>query len=401
MRILHLLGDRKLPRRPDEEDSSGAVRAVLELARAQAGLGRDTSIAAVGEQAWRAEWNGVHLIGLARARWARARIQGRMLDFSGHLPFVLLTRRTTFDIVHGHLYSYLRLLRAGRRVVHFHSDPFYRGGKNEGIDLKPADFAVIRRHSDAQVAVSQFIAGELERGFGGLGNVHLVYNGVDQTRFDPQRWREARLRLRQEWGVRHDQVVFLFVGAVVPEKGVIGLARAFAQIAADLPDAHLALAGASGLWGGSLATQGRHVDYEDAVRQALGAPLAAGQARFLGKVSASEMPAVYAAGDVVVIPSVCREAFPLTALEALASERPVIASAAGGLVEVVNKHNGILVPPGAEAALGAALCALAADPARREQLGRSARQQARQFSWETAARQLDAVYRPSAAKKVG
>src|SRR5439155_15062333 len=137
------------------------------------------------------------------------------------------------------------------------------------------------------------------------------------------------------------------------------------RLAADLPDVHLALAGASGLWGGPLAAQGVHDDYEDTVRHALRAPLAAGRAHLLGKVPASDMPAVYAAGDLVVIPSVCREAFPLTALEALASERPVIASAAGGLVEVVNEHNGILAPPGDEAALEAAMRALVADRARR------------------------------------
>jgi glycosyltransferase involved in cell wall biosynthesis len=111
------------------------------------------------------------------------------------------------------------------------------------------------------------------------------------------------------------------------------------------------------------------------------------------------MPAVYNASDAVVVPSVCREAFGLVALEALAAGRPVIASSTGGLVEIVNEHNGILVPPGDEAGLEAAMRALSGDLALRRRLGRAARQHAQQFSWGGAAGQLDAIYQDILARK--
>jgi glycosyltransferase involved in cell wall biosynthesis len=390
--ILHVLGDCKLPRDPDHDGASGVVNAVLEIARAQVSLGHNVSVAFAGAESFRSEWQGVQLVGLEIKPWARVRVNGRALDFRRHVPYVSLTRQYQFDVAQGHLYSYLRFLRAKRRIAQFHSDPFYKGRQNEGLDLKPADFANIARNSDAQVAVSQFIAGELERGFAGLGNVHVVHNGVDTARFNPERWQEARSRLRGAWGVQPGEVVFLFVGALVSEKGIIHLARAFTRLASAAPGVHLALAGASGLWGGAPARGGSD-EYEDELRRTLRAPLEAGRAHLLGKIPSADMPAVYAASDVVVIPSVCRDAFPLVALEALASARPVIASSTGGIVETVNDHNGILAPPGDEARLEAALRTLAENSTLRERLGDAARQQAKRFSWQAAAQRLDAIYR--------
>jgi glycosyltransferase involved in cell wall biosynthesis len=400
MKILHLLGDRNLPRDPDDAAVGGVVRAPLELARAQVSLGHEVSIAIVGKETWQATWHGVQLVGLAMVPWARVRVNERRLDFRQHLPYVFFTRRHTFDIVHGHLYLYMRFLRAKRRVVHLHGDPLYKGSRNEGIDLKPADFARIVRYSDAQVAVSKFVANELELSLGGLGNVHVVSNCVETARFNPEHQKEAGLRLRRAWGVQNGEIVFLFAGAIVPEKGVIHLARAFTRLAVHTPRVHIVLAGTSGIWGGALEQHGVHADYEHEVRRALQVAIEAGRVHFLGKVPAAEMPGVYAASDVVILPSVCREGFGLVILEALASERPVIASSTGGLVETVNEQNGILVPPGDEAGLEAAMRTLAIDHDLRRRLGIAARQQARCFSWENAARQLDNIYRSIAARRV-
>jgi len=400
MNIVHFLGAAKLPRRPGDEGASGVVNAVLEIARAQVGLGHRVSVACAGETAFRAEWQGVQLVGLKIAPWARVHMQGRTLDFRRHLPYAAFARRHSFDVAQGHVYSYLRFLRAGRRIAHFHSDPFYKGRQNEGLDLKAADFAHVLRHTDAQVAVSRFIAGELQRGFEGRGNLHVVYNGVDAARFNPERWQAARTRLRQQWGVREGEIVFLFVGALVAEKGVTHLSRAFARLAAQVPGIHLALAGASGLWGVATARDAVQQPYEREVRQMLQAALVSGQAHLLGKVSAADMPAIYAAGDVVVVPSVWREAFPLVTLEAMASARPVIGSSTGGIVETVNDQTGLLAAPGDDRALEAALRTLAEDPQLRERLGAGAWRQAQTFSWPAAARQLDTIYRLDMEQKV-
>lgn len=392
MNIVHLLGSRQLPRQPDQEAASGVARVALEIARRQVAQGHTASVISIDQGFWQTTWEGVTLAGIAVASGARIHIRQTTLDFRQHLPYVLLTLRNSYDIIHGHIYSYMRFLRARARIVHFHSDPFYRGRRNEGIDLKESDFKAIAKNSNAQIAVSHFIGQELQRGFGTMGNVHVIHNGVDTERFDPQRCHQAGLALRNEKNIPKYAVVFLFCGAIVKEKGVIHLARAFAQLALERDDVHLIVAGGSNLWGGVLGHKSGLSDYEEEIRLTLHQSLAHNQVYFLGNVPSSHMPAVYAASDVIVIPSIWREPFPLVALEGLAAAKPIIGSSIGGIVETVSNDNGRLVEPENEAELLQAMRTLTESPTLRKQLGSVSQQKAHSFTWEAALQQIDRIY---------
>jgi glycosyltransferase involved in cell wall biosynthesis len=89
------------------------------------------------------------------------------------------------------------------------------------------------------------------------------------------------------------------------------------------------------------------------------------------RVSHSEMPALYQAADVTLVPS--REGFGLVYLESMACGVPVVGVSEGASVEVVGDKGGVLVPPGSgfEQRLGEALVRLEADAAHRQTLGRS------------------------------
>jgi glycosyltransferase involved in cell wall biosynthesis len=376
MKILHLLGDLRLPQNPDTERASGVVRAALEIARAQARKGQQTQVVAVGQESWQSKWQGVQLRQLRAMPWARL---GR-LDFSLHAPYVLLTQRQHFAVIQGHLYPYLRFLRADKRIVHFHSDPFHQGAN--------ADLPHIAAHCDAMVAVSDFIADRIKQGLPSA-RVYRVYNGVDHSRFEAQAMGQKRLEQRRAWGLSEDQTLFLYAGAVVPEKGVIHLARAFAQLASTLCTVNLAIAGGSALWHQNHGAN-KGAEYEEQVRRVL-EPLGS-RVRLLGLVSAGQMPSIYAAADALVVPSVWNEPFPLVALEALASGLPVIASRVGGLPEQVGPNNGLLVEPGDEAGLQAALRMLATQPQARKTLGQNGRQGVAPMTWDRAAIELDEVY---------
>lgn len=379
MKVLHLVGQLLLPKDPEHEQASGAVRVALELARQQAAAGHEPWVVSVGPEAWRQEWQGVRLVQLKPLPWAR----WRGLDFRAHLPYVLLSLREGFDVAHGHLYSYLRFLRARARVVHVHHDPLHEGAG--------ADLAAVARHCDAFVAVSQFVARRLEQGLGSAERVHRVYNAVDTERFDPARYARERAELRERWGIKAGDPTWLYAGAVVPEKGVLHLARAFARLAERIPQAHLVIAGGSALWRQSFEREDPQAAYELEVRRALAAAEARGQVHWLGVVGGGEMPAVYAACDGLVVPSVWLEPFGLVAAEALACERPVVASNVGGLPEVV-QGGGKLVPPGDEAALESALRDLSQNPALRQQLGSHGRRAMQALTWEQVAAEVEAIY---------
>ena len=97
---------------------------------------------------------------------------------------------------------------------------------------------------------------------------------------------------------------------------------------------------------------------------------------------------------VFALPSV-HEGFPLAALEASASGLPIVASAVGGIAElVVHERTGYLVPRGDDAALAARLGALLQDDKLRVQMGNAARSHVNnQFTVDEMVRRTTAVYR--------
>jgi glycosyltransferase involved in cell wall biosynthesis len=97
--------------------------------------------------------------------------------------------------------------------------------------------------------------------------------------------------------------------------------------------------------------------------------------------------------SIAVVPSLWPDPSPLVALEAMAASRPVVASAVGGLTNlVVDGTTGILVPPGDSAALRAGIRQLLGDPARREAMGRAGRQRAAAFSASALVPRVERLY---------
>jgi glycosyltransferase involved in cell wall biosynthesis len=168
---------------------------------------------------------------------------------------------------------------------------------------------------------------------------------------------ENDTRLRDALGFAPHHVVFGYVGRFAPIKDLPTLVRGFARVAARVPDARLLLVGDGEL---RAATE-RLVD-----------ELAVGdRVRFTGWMR--DLDAVYGALDVAVLASI-NEGTPLVLLEAMAAGRAVVATAVGGVEDIVeHDRTGILVPPRDDRALADAMERLAAAPEVRGQLGEAAR----------------------------
>jgi glycosyltransferase involved in cell wall biosynthesis len=184
------------------------------------------------------------------------------------------------------------------------------------------------------------------------GRARVVGNGVDLDRFTFDA--EGRNRVRAELGVTPADLVVGGVGRRVAEKGI----REFAA-AAD------ALAGrAKFVWIGPVDP-----DKSDALTEDLSG------VQFVGE--RSDMPAVYSALDIFVLPSY-REGFSRSGMEASACGRPMVLTDIRGCREV-GKHDEhvLLVPPADPTALTTAIERLLADEALRERLGSAACNRAR------------------------
>ena len=153
------------------------------------------------------------------------------------------------------------------------------------------------------------------------------------------------------------EVVFGYVGRLVPVKNLPMLLEAFSRVRARVPCARLVLVG-----DGELA---------DSLRETAGRLGIADWVAFTGW--RSDLREVYAGVDAVVLTSV-NEGTPVAAIEAMAAGLPVVATAVGGVPDVITDgENGLLVPSGDVVGMAAAMERLAVDAAVRHRLGRSAR----------------------------
>ncbi|HEX8830306.1 MAG TPA: glycosyltransferase family 4 protein, partial [Longimicrobium sp.] len=133
---------------------------------------------------------------------------------------------------------------------------------------------------------------------------------------------------------------------------------------------------------------------EQAARLGLG-----GRVVFQGFVSQDELKARIAACDCFVLPAVVdakgdTEGLGVVLLEAMTYGKPVIASAAGGIVDIVrDEQNGYLVPPGDAGALAGAIRVCVENPERARALGAQGRLDVEKgFSWPVIAEKLKTLY---------
>jgi glycosyltransferase involved in cell wall biosynthesis len=208
--------------------------------------------------------------------------------------------------------------------------------------------------------------------------VTVLHSGVNE-RFRPVTDAAALAAVRARCGLGQTPFV-LAVGTVQPRKNYELLVRAFRSVAETLPHA-LVIAGGRGWLAEGLQAE---INRQGLTERVL----------LPGFVDDADLPALYAAADLFVFPSLY-EGFGLPLLEAMACGVPVISSDASSLPEVAatgDEPAALLLPPGDEAVWAAAMLRLLGDPAARQRLIEAGRAQAARFTWGRAARQLAALY---------
>jgi glycosyltransferase involved in cell wall biosynthesis len=167
-------------------------------------------------------------------------------------------------------------------------------------------------------------------------NIDVLYNCVDIDRFHPDS-KDNAAALRSKYNLAPEEIVFMFSGRVVPEKGAYELVTAFSRICERYPTKLLIVGSA---WF-------HLVDADDYLKMVMTTanPMKE-KIIFTGYIYPEDMPGMYAMADVVVIPSIWEEAFGVVALEAMAMKKPMIVSESGGLVEVVSKSNALFIYKG-------------------------------------------------------
>jgi starch synthase len=300
------------------------------------------------------------------------------------------------DLVHSHTWyanmggHLAKLLHGVPHVMTAHSLEPLRPWKAEqlggGYALSSWAERTAIEAADAVIAVSHGMREDILDCYPALdpARVHVVHNGIDTVLYRPTPGADALAR----HGIDPDRPYVLFVGRITRQKGVPHLLRAARSLS---PSAQLVLcAGAPD----TPAIDQEFRELVDALRE-----LRDGVFWIPEMLPRPEVVQLLSQAAVFVCPSVY-EPLGIVNLEAMACGTPVVASAVGGIPEVVRDGvTGLLVPydekdPAAfEAALAEALNSVIADPAAAARMGEAGRERTvREFGWDAIARQTVAVY---------
>lgn len=291
----------------------------------------------------------------------------------------IMLKRERFDILHLHeplapTLPLLFLKHSGSfNIGTFHA---YSSSSLGYPLLKPLLMKYFRR-LHGRIAVSNAAKGFISRYF--KGNYRIIPNGIDVDRFNPRvppidRYRDGNLNI-------------LFVGSLVPKKGLIFLLEAFKLIRPKFPRTRLIVVGSGPLEKSYKNWAGKHI----------------GEGVFFEGAQHELLPSYYATCDIFCASSPAgAESFGIILLEAMASGRPVVASEILGYDEVITDgKEGLTFEPGNSRDLARALGVLVANAPLREKMGRAGRRTASEYSWDEVSRSVSDYYSEVIARQGG
>jgi glycosyltransferase involved in cell wall biosynthesis len=272
---------------------------------------------------------------------------------------VALDTAQGFDLFQGQFLAPAGYLAA--LAARYRGKPSVVSARGNDVDLMPFDrrratFALkALEWADAVVAVTRDLARKAAA-LSGRDDVQIIHNGVDTELFAPQ---PPDPDLRERLGL-DDRPVIAFLGEARAKKGLGRMLRIYPRLCEAVPVQML-------LVGGVRKDDKEMVKFFQRQHRDLPFHLVPPQPNI-------EMPKYYALSDIVILPSL-RDGLPNTLLEAMACGRLVVASAVGGMLDVVSDgYDGLLLPARDDDAWVDSLQRLLLDPQTRDQLGSAARQ---------------------------
>jgi glycosyltransferase involved in cell wall biosynthesis len=189
----------------------------------------------------------------------------------------------------------------------------------------------------------------------------------------------ARIDLRKKWDIPPKGIVFIFIGRVLKAKGIFELLEAFCLLTKKLPDAYLIFVG-----------EGK--DKKNLVKKAVRIGIS-NRVIFIGRRPQEELPHWLSMSDILMLPSYS-EGLPNVVAEAMACQRPVIATKVGGIPEIIaDGKSGILVEPKDSVTLADAMQRVARDKDLRFRMGDLGRKIViEKFSWDENIRKIINLY---------
>lgn len=308
----------------------------------------------------------------------------RMRSFSvGLRRFIHVLKMERIDIIHTHgfgvgLWGRIAawMARVPVIIVHEHGKTLWKKPRHHLFERIATNF------TDMRIAVSKDILElRIKREKTPNSKICFIPNGVNLASY----LGHAKTTIKNLLDIAHVEFVIGTVGRLVPAKAYQVLIDAFAMINAQNHSACLLFIG-DGELRDDLQSYSEKRQVSDKIF-------------FLG--ARDDIPQLLSALDVFVISS-DREGLPVAMLEAMASKIPVVATAVGGIPEVINSgQNGVLVPPRDPKKLAGELIAMLKNPASRQSIAEAGYVTVREnYSIETITSQIEEIYLHFAKQKL-
>lgn len=239
-------------------------------------------------------------------------------------------RLLRLDLLHIHnRYSYVPLIKMifpkVKIILHLHNDHL--------LYITDLEFKGLMGKAELIVGCSDYVCNGITNRMDGLGlsgslDVLTIYNGADLEKFT----------VSEDYFYRHSLQNILFVGRLLPEKGVLELIKAFRKLVSSrLSKATLTIIGA-----GSFTKNNQKSEYDYQLSDA--ASGIEDRINFTGLIDNNKLSGYMKKASVFVCPSTWNEPFGIVITEAMAAGLPIIASNRGGIPEIVDEA-GILIDP--------------------------------------------------------
>lgn len=246
-------------------------------------------------------------------------------------------------------------------IAHIHGDALGNKQINNKIYYK---FIAISRYTQKILTKDNIIPNK---------KVELLYNAINTKNFDKQLSYQEKKILREKYEINKDDVVILFSGRTIPQKGVKELILSFKELK-NIEKCKLLIVGSAN-YGEMIKTQ---YDYE---LEKMSLDIR-DKIKFTGYISNEELYKIHNISDISIVPSIWEELFGLVVIESMSSGLPLIVTKSGGISEIVNEKCAYIVNKDTQLVNNIAdkIDYLVENPIKRKQMGQKGKELAKLYN---------------------
>ena len=219
----------------------------------------------------------------------------------------------------------IKKINKSKILLHMHNDHM--------IDNKKKNIRVANL-CERIIVVSDYIKNQLLNNLGIDENkIITLHNGIDSIKFNKENFINKE-KLKSDLGIESNEFVLLFTGRLIKEKGIAEVLSAVKKLKGEI-NFKLIVVGSS--WYGS-NIKNDFIEELERISKDIEDKII-----FTGYIDYSEVPQIYSLANVIILPSIWDDPFPLVVLEAMSMGVPVITTISGGIPEMFAGEDGVLL----------------------------------------------------------